>query len=149
MYLGSESRDLGSQVVELIGQGRSPGQVARTLGITEPSVRRHLSQSMTGARLDEWPIRMAVLLRLHDADAAPPLSPREREIAALIGQGHRLLDIAETLHIAVGTVRAHLHRALAKRGVGHTPSGVRAHLCRHLAATRARTAVVPASGDGI
>lgn len=135
--------DVGLQIVALIGQGKSPAQVARALGVTEPVVRRHLSQSLTGAGLDEWPIRMAVLLRGQDTQAARLFSPRERQIAELIRAGHSLLDIAEALHIAVGTVRAHLHRALAKCGIGHTPSGIRAHLCRHVAAGRVASLAAP------
>jgi non-specific serine/threonine protein kinase len=44
------------------------------------------------------------------------LTAREREVAALIAQGHSNRAIAQALYIEVKTVEAHLTRILAKLG---------------------------------
>lgn len=45
-----------------------------------------------------------------------PLTPREREILALVAQGERDQDIAEHLFVSVRTVRSHLDRIRDKTG---------------------------------
>jgi DNA-binding NarL/FixJ family response regulator len=53
-----------------------------------------------------------------EPDAANgPLTSREREILALIDRGLSNREIARALHIAVSTVKNHVHNILAKRGV--------------------------------
>lgn len=49
----------------------------------------------------------------------PParLTPQERRILALIGQGHTNREITERLHLVEKTVRNHVSRLLAKLGV--------------------------------
>jgi DNA-binding CsgD family transcriptional regulator len=46
-----------------------------------------------------------------------PLTPREREVAALVAEGLSNADIAERLTIAPGTARIHVERILGKRGL--------------------------------
>ncbi|MGQ9682097.1 MAG: response regulator transcription factor [Anaerolineae bacterium] len=48
------------------------------------------------------------------AEAEPPLSPREWEVLALIGEGLNNREIAARLHITVGTVRSHVASILEK-----------------------------------
>jgi two-component system response regulator DesR len=48
--------------------------------------------------------------------AANPLTPREREILAIVAQGESVKEIADRLYLAVGTVRNNLSRILAKTG---------------------------------
>lgn len=48
----------------------------------------------------------------------PGLSRREREVAALIARGCRNAEIARRLAISVATVKDHVHRILAKTGMG-------------------------------
>lgn len=43
-----------------------------------------------------------------------PLTQREQEILALVATGQTNQEIAETLHIAIGTVRVHVHAILQK-----------------------------------
>lgn len=53
------------------------------------------------------------------ASAAPvlsALSPREREVAALIARGHSNNAIASELSISVATVKDHVHKVLSKIG---------------------------------
>ena len=47
------------------------------------------------------------------------LTPRERQVAAAIGQGHPNADIAAQLHMSLATVKAHVSRLLAKLDVGN------------------------------
>jgi DNA-binding NarL/FixJ family response regulator len=42
------------------------------------------------------------------------LTPREREILAMIAKGYTNREIAETLHITVGTAQVHIHNILNK-----------------------------------
>jgi len=42
------------------------------------------------------------------------LSPREREVAECVAQGMRNKEIANTLHIALSTVKDHVHNILAR-----------------------------------
>jgi DNA-binding NarL/FixJ family response regulator len=48
---------------------------------------------------------------------ATGLTPREREIAALVGQGYRYREIAEMLSISEQTVKNHLRNMFHKLGV--------------------------------
>lgn len=55
--------------------------------------------------------------RLGTIDAVVPLSTREREVAALAGQGLTSRDIADRLYLSVRTVDNHLQRVYSKLGV--------------------------------
>jgi two-component system NarL family response regulator len=46
-----------------------------------------------------------------------PLTPREREILALIAEGKSNQEIAQILYISLGTVRVHVHAILHKLDV--------------------------------
>lgn len=52
-----------------------------------------------------------------DVSLIHTLTRREQEILALIAAGKNNQEIAETLHIAIGTVRVHVHAILQKLGV--------------------------------
>jgi len=68
-------------------------------------------------------VTVNVIKRLADSRAAPQrsqsggLTPREREIAALVGQGYRYREIAEMLSISEQTVKNHLRNMFHKLGV--------------------------------
>jgi DNA-binding NarL/FixJ family response regulator len=49
--------------------------------------------------------------------AAPVLSRREREVAALVAQGLSNKEIAQQLHIGLSTVKVHVHNLLGKLGL--------------------------------
>jgi DNA-binding NarL/FixJ family response regulator len=46
-----------------------------------------------------------------------PLSPRERQVAALLADGRSNTEIADALVITVGTVKDHVHSVLDKTGL--------------------------------
>jgi two-component system, NarL family, response regulator DesR len=48
--------------------------------------------------------------------AQNPLTPREREILAIVAEGESVKEVADRLYLAVGTVRNNLSRILAKTG---------------------------------
>ena len=62
--------------------------------------------------------------------APPKLTPRERQVVALLAGGLRGDDIAERLYLSPGTVRTHIRNAMARLG-----ARTRAHLVA-LAAVR-------------
>ncbi|MBD2160347.1 response regulator transcription factor [Limnothrix sp. FACHB-1083] len=64
--------------------------------------------------------------------AIEELTQREQEILNLIAQGQSNQDIAQTLHIAPGTVRVHVHAILQKLGVRDRTQAV-VHLLQHQA----------------
>ncbi len=45
------------------------------------------------------------------------LTPREREIAMGVGEGHTNSEIAGQLHVSLATVKAHVSQLLTKLGV--------------------------------
>lgn len=52
------------------------------------------------------------------AEAPPDLTPREREVLGLIGEGLNNAEISERLAIELGTVKTHVHNILKKLNVG-------------------------------
>lgn len=60
-----------------------------------------------------------VTLARRVGDGTAPLTPREREVVALIALGHETKRIAGELFISPQTVRTHVQHAMAKLGV-HT-----------------------------
>jgi DNA-binding NarL/FixJ family response regulator len=72
-----------------------------------PTVTRRLISMVAGdtdagARADQARERLATL------------SPRERDVALAVGQGHGNAEIAATLHLSVATVKGHVSRLLDK-----------------------------------
>ena len=63
--------------------------------------------------------RNALRRRRPHAEAAKLLTPREREILALVAEGRQNGEVARILWISAGTVRKHLENAYEKLGV-HT-----------------------------
>jgi DNA-binding NarL/FixJ family response regulator len=61
---------------------------------------------------------LASELRSRDRNGSPPnvLTGREREVLQLLGEGKRLGEIAQTLHISIKTVKNHRDRIGSKLG---------------------------------
>ncbi|WP_425953778.1 response regulator [Xylanimonas sp. McL0601] len=61
-------------------------------------------------------LRDLVRTRPRTADAEPSLTPREREVLALVAEGLTNAQIAAALQVGVETVRSHVAATLAKLG---------------------------------
>jgi DNA-binding NarL/FixJ family response regulator len=63
----------------------------------------------------------APVVFVHERRPLPPclasLSPREREVAMLIGEGRSNKEIAQDLGISLATVKDHVHHILEKTGL--------------------------------
>jgi DNA-binding NarL/FixJ family response regulator len=86
------------RAIELVHAGDS---------MLSPTVTRRLiamvaGDTDAGARADHARERLATL------------SPRERDVALAVGQGHGNAEIAATLHLSVATVKGHVSRLLDK-----------------------------------
>lgn len=66
---------------------------------------------------------MKVPLPEETADGEP-LTARQKEILALVGEGQTDTEIAATLHLAVNTVRSHLHQIVQRLGVRNRTQAV-------------------------
>jgi DNA-binding CsgD family transcriptional regulator len=64
-----------------------------------------------------------------DAGRTAALTPREREVLTLVGEGLRNAEIAEALWVSPATVRKHLENIYEKLGV-HTRTAAAAHLAQ-------------------
>ena len=60
---------------------------------------------------------MPALLAHNEKIKGSSLTPREREILALVAEGQRNGEIARTLSVSTKTVESHIHNILAKLGV--------------------------------
>ncbi|MET9559687.1 MULTISPECIES: response regulator [Streptomyces] len=63
----------------------------------------------------------------------PDLTPREREVLTLIGQGLPNRAIAEKLFISEATVKSHINNLFAKAGIRDRPDAVRRAIAAGLA----------------
>ncbi|KIZ16153.1 response regulator [Streptomyces natalensis] len=84
--------------VRTIASGRS---------MLDPATTARLMNSLRGEADDAEP----------EADALAELSPREREILGLIGEGLTNRQIGQRLYLSEKTVKNHISRLLAKLGV--------------------------------
>lgn len=94
-------------IIERTVHSASLARIVRRAATGEVTLPRHL----LGHVLDE----LARVERRVDANVAlTPLSMREREVLALIGQGRRNREIAQILSISELTVKRHVHNMLEK-----------------------------------
>jgi DNA-binding NarL/FixJ family response regulator len=110
-------RGLEAGAVGFLLKDTAPAEIVRAIhavhageGMLSPTVARQLialvaGDGEAGARREEARRRLA------------ELSPREREVAIAIGEGHANAEIAHELHISVGTVKSHVSQLLAKLAV--------------------------------
>ncbi len=81
--------------------------------IEDPALRSHFEQTAYAMLPKEKPIS----LRRATADEYDGLSEREREVAALIGQGKSNAEIASLLVVSKRTVETYVSRVLSKLGL--------------------------------
>ncbi len=78
--------------------------------------RRFFSDSVESTILDQYAERVAARF----AVVAAPITPREREVLARIGQGQTNKGIAKALHLSVKTVEKHRSNLMRKLGLHNT-----------------------------
>ncbi|MCX4553489.1 response regulator transcription factor [Streptomyces sp. NBC_01267] len=81
--------------------------VASGQSMLDPATTTRLMSSLRGEQNDTGP----------EEDAVAQLSPREREILVLIGDGLTNQEIGKRLYLSEKTVKNHISRLLAKLGV--------------------------------
>lgn len=81
--------------------------VAAGRSLLDPATTSRLMSTLRGEGSDEEP----------EADALSSLSPREREILGLVGEGLTNRQIGKRLYLSEKTVKNHISRLLAKLGV--------------------------------
>ncbi|WP_328333193.1 MULTISPECIES: response regulator transcription factor [unclassified Streptomyces] len=81
--------------------------VASGQSMLDPATTTRLMSSLRGEEDDTGP----------EADALSQLSPREREVLVLIGEGLTNQEIGKRLYLSEKTVKNHISRLLAKLGV--------------------------------
>jgi DNA-binding NarL/FixJ family response regulator len=101
-----------SAVLDAMGAGAS-GYLTKS---SEPEEIATAVRHVAGGGTYVSPTLAAYLLAADDATGADALTPREREILALVADGETDADIAEQLYISVRTVRSHLDRIRDKTG---------------------------------
>lgn len=67
---------------------------------------------------------LAAQIRARSKVSAPQLTPREREVLALIASGASAPQIARSLHLSTGTVKTHLMHLYDKLGVSDRAAAV-------------------------
>jgi DNA-binding NarL/FixJ family response regulator len=73
-----------------------------------------LAPSVTRMLINEFAGRAAPLLR--EGKVLLSITPREREVLALVARGHSNQEIANELHMSAATAKTHVSRLLAKLG---------------------------------
>jgi predicted ATPase/DNA-binding CsgD family transcriptional regulator len=94
------------------------GEAGQALGERQVKAAQERGAAMTLAAAVEFAVMMTEEEVQAPAPAPTPglLSPRERQLVALVAQGRTDAEIAEKLFISVGTVRTHLDRIRDKSG---------------------------------
>jgi DNA-binding NarL/FixJ family response regulator len=88
--------------------------------LLKDATRAQLAEAVRAAGRGETvlaaPVAATLMRRMRDPEPEP-LTPREREVLVLVGEGLTNVEIGRRLFIAEATVKTHLLRAFAKLGV--------------------------------
>ena len=111
------------EVLRLVATAASNKRIARELGLSVHTVKRHLARIMSKLRADSR-AQAAVLYRAMERDAsraaATPVeefTARERDVIARVARGRSNMQIAVELAVSVNTVKRHTSNILDKLGV--------------------------------
>ena len=89
-----------------------PGDLARAHALATDVAKQAAALDMT-----PWSERARRLAERLDEDLGEPLTPREREVAALVAQGLTNREIAERLYLSERTAQNHVQHILTKLGL--------------------------------
>lgn len=119
--VGDGRRRRWLKVIPFVTQG--PGGAPRIVHVAdETGPERRAREFLDGVRRNAPPRPRAA------ASAAPPITPREREILALLAQGMHSKGVARALGIRYVTVRNHVQDLLARLGVHSILEAVALHV---------------------
>jgi DNA-binding NarL/FixJ family response regulator len=79
---------------------------------------------------------LADAMRRRLTPSAPPLSPREREVLALLADGLGVAQIAKTLFISESTAKTHISKLYDKLGAGNRAQALMTAMRRGLISTQ-------------
>jgi two-component system, NarL family, nitrate/nitrite response regulator NarL len=99
--------------------------------ICDTVVRVARGERLVGSGLREG---MLEAIQTRNTSGVTPLSPREREILALVADGKATAEIGKELHLSAATVKTHLQHAYEKLGVSDRAAAVAEALRRGLLA---------------
>lgn len=77
----------------------------------------YLSQGIAGVVVDDYVRRLGAGPLDAVSSSMRPLSPREREVLQLIGEGASTKQVAARLHLSVKTVETHRRQIMSKLGI--------------------------------
>ena len=138
--LGSIARRSALTRVVVVAGVAGPMKAYRALGagaaayLSKAATQEHVREAVFRAACGEVTIArelqpgVATQIKLHERPDVPPLSPRQREILALVADGRATRTIAAELYVTPSTVRAHLQRICEKLGVHDRAGAVAAAL---------------------
>jgi DNA-binding CsgD family transcriptional regulator len=113
----------------LLAQGFSSKEIAKVLGISPETIRKHLAKirDVVGMRRAAelstyWHSLNTTVPSSEELPAADlePLTPREQEVAQLLMKGYTAKEVAKLLKIAPGTAAKHRENLLRKLGINRT-----------------------------
>ena len=146
-YAAAQQRRQARQALALLEQADSPvlliepgGRIAFATPAARELLERHFGEVderlpsplavRDGTAAVETPAGTVVVrsagtvLLLEERFREPRLTPREREILELVGEGMTNAEVAGRLWLSAGTVRRHLENAFEKLGVHTRPAAV-------------------------
>lgn len=85
-----------------------------------------IAGALRSAALSDAPLQTVEVV----VTARGRLTPREQEVLCCLSRGMKNQEIADDLHLALETVKAHLQRVFRKLGVGSRSEAVSAYLSR-------------------
>jgi predicted ATPase/DNA-binding NarL/FixJ family response regulator len=91
-------------------------ELARALGTQDTDTLMHAGRTMPAQQAADLAIAVATGTAPDDADRSPqvPLTPRERQVAALVASGRTNRQIGRVLGISEKTTEVHLHHVMSK-----------------------------------
>lgn len=111
------------QVLQLIAGAASNKRIARELGLSVHTVKRHVARITTKLGVQSRAEAAAVWHATHPRPApqcapiAEEFTARERDVIARVALGHSNLRIAEELAVSINTVKRHTASIRDKLGV--------------------------------
>lgn len=101
--------EVGCELTAALARRSAPGDLARARAVLMDVTRQALALGM-----HPWLDRARRLAERFDDERGAPLTPREREVAALVAQGLTNREIAERLYLSERTAQNHVQHILTK-----------------------------------